>query len=81
MKNQKTNEQLQADQKLMRQLKTAAGFHAYYFSLLPKHKNFKAAYQAADDKHFELFGDFRYTGYESFKASRYNRNKSKRKKK
>lgn len=80
MNQSKTPQQLHDDLQLMRQLRTPIGFYKYFFSLLPKHPTRKAAFDEANQKHYEFFNEYRYSDYNSFKATVSVRHKKKRNK-
>lgn len=80
MKQPKSPEQLHEDLQLMRQLRTPIGFYKYFFSLLPKFTTRIDAFNAANDKHLEFFGEYRYASYKSFASCRFKINQRKKKK-
>jgi hypothetical protein len=64
---------------LYRQLGTRSGFFQYYFKQLdnPKYRTYVECFNAVNDLHFELFGEYRYESYDSFRkqVNYYNTNK------
>lgn len=54
---------------LMRQLYSAAGFFKYYFEQLPKHPTQIEAFNYVNDLHLDLFGQYRYSDYDSFRQA------------
>ena len=59
----KTSEELL---ELARKLHKKEGFIAMYFELLPVYGSPKETFEAVDDLHNEVFGEFRYACYEYF---------------
>jgi hypothetical protein len=53
---------------LMRKLATNDGFYHYYVSRLGKHKNNRECFEEVNDLFFELFGEYKYSSYGSFKS-------------
>lgn len=69
-------EELQRENKLLKSLGTTQGFFQYYFEQLPAHRNMVECFNAVNDKHFDLFGEWRYETYHSFRRSlQYHHNK------
>jgi hypothetical protein len=60
-------EKLKKENELMRKLSTVDGFFIYYFSQCPVHKTNIEAFNAVNQKYFDLFGEFRYSDIDSFK--------------
>lgn len=58
--------ELQAENKLMRQLATPNGFYEYYFSQLKHHNTNIECFNAVNDTYFDIFGEYRYSSYYSF---------------
>lgn len=59
---------------IIRQIATPVGFYSYFFSLLPT-KEFKdktrfEVFNYVNDLHFELFGEYKYSSYQSFLNAR-----------
>ena len=77
---QHTAEELKEINQLMKQLRTTEGFYQYFFNLLPKYVTRMEAFNHANDKNFEIFGEYRYTCYQSFMSARYKHNKKKKNK-
>ena len=69
--------ELNREIKLLRLLGTRQGFFQYYFDELPRHKTYIECFNEINEKHFDLFGEYRYESYDSFRKqiSYYNRNK------
>lgn len=67
---------LKKEIRLLRQLGTRQGFFQYYFEELPEHSTNVECFNAVNDKYFELFGEWRYTDYNSFRkqANHFNKN-------
>ncbi|WP_121665257.1 hypothetical protein [Mesonia aquimarina] len=61
--------ELQNENRLLKQLGTRQGFFQYYFEQLPKHKTNVECFNYVNDKHLELFGEHRYESHYSFKRS------------
>lgn len=59
-------EELQAENKLMRQLATSTGFYEYYFSQLKHHRTNIECFNHVNDLYFDIFGEYRYASYYSF---------------
>ncbi|RZJ33733.1 MAG: hypothetical protein EOO51_12640 [Flavobacterium sp.] len=72
-------EKLEKQNQLMRQLSTRDGFYAKYFEEIPKAKTNEEAFNTLNDLYFELFGEYRYSDFDSFKTVT-NRNYKKNKK-
>lgn len=68
----KAIEILMRQNEMMKQLSTKSGFCDYYFQLLPKVKTTKKAFSKVNKMYFDLFGEYRYTNFESFKFSNVN---------
>lgn len=68
---------LQQENILLRTLGTRQGFFTYYFEQLPKHRTQIETFNYVNDLHFELFGEYRYESYHSFRnqVNHYNRKK------
>ena len=60
-------EKLKKEREIMRQIVTANGFYKYYFSQLVNYKSNLDCFNAINDMYFDFFGEYRYSGYESFK--------------
>lgn len=73
-----TNEELQEElievqrqMLLMRNLVKPLGFYQVYFEELPRHRTKQEAFNSVNDIYFELFGEFKYENYESFRVTVY----------
>jgi hypothetical protein len=68
---------LKKEIRLMRQLATRQGFFQYYFEELPRHRTNVECFHTVNDKYCDLFGEWRYESYDSFRkqANHYNKNK------
>jgi hypothetical protein len=66
---------LRKENQLLRQLATREGFFQYYFEQLPKHRTNVECFNAVNDTYCDLFGEWRYTDYNSFRkqANHYNK--------
>jgi hypothetical protein len=65
----KSYEELLLEVKIMRKLATKQGFFKYYFEQLKyqdKYKSNKEAFEAVNDLYFSLFGQYRYSSWQSF---------------
>ena len=60
-------EKLKQEKKIMQQIATANGFYQYYFSQLLNYKSNLDCFNAVNEMYYEFFGEYRYSGYESFK--------------
>lgn len=58
---------LQIENRLLRTLGTREGFFQYYFEQLPKHRTQVECFNFVNEKHFDLFGEWRYETYNSFR--------------
>lgn len=65
---------------LLRKLGSNIGFVNYYFYLLKdeKYRTRVEAFNAVNDLHFESFGEYRFSCYNSFRGSIKNLSKSKK---
>lgn len=63
--------------KLHRIIGNTNGFFVFYYEQLRNFKTNSAAFDFVNELHLELFGEYRYASYSSFRTSleRYNRNK------
>jgi len=68
-------DQLLKENKIMRQLACTKGFFDYYFTECKNHSTNTAAFNDVNDLYFELFGEYRYTDYNTFKNALSNRRK------
>lgn len=55
---------------LMRQLYTFLGFYNYWYERLPLFTTRKECFEDANTLHYELFGAYRYSDYDSFMTQR-----------
>lgn len=60
---------------LMRKLHNAQGFCLYYFDQIPNFKTYKEAFDYVNGLYRELFGSDRYSSYETFRATQYQKKK------
>lgn len=51
---------------MMRKIHNPQGFYDYYFAQLPLHRTNVECFNAVNDLYFELFGDYKYSSYNSF---------------
>lgn len=58
------------ENQLLRKLGTRQGFFQYYFERLPKHRTQIECFHECNDLHLELFGEERYSDFDSFKKMR-----------
>lgn len=70
------NENLTADQKqfqkkflLAQKLGTIKGFYKYYFDHLPKHKTQTDCFNAINLLHYNIFNEYKYEDYNSFRGA------------
>lgn len=71
-------ERLQQENKVMKQLARRQGFFDYYFAECKNHKTNHAAFDTVNELYFDLFGEYRYSDYNTFKvATNYYNNKKK----
>lgn len=70
-------EKLKEQTELMRQLSTVTGFIFYYFTKCKEHKTNNEAFNHVNDLYFDLFGEFRYSDFHSFKRVIIYHNKKK----
>lgn len=61
------NEQLEQENELMRRIYTRGGFYEYYFEMLRTEPTRKEAFEKVNEQFFELFGEYRYADYNSFR--------------
>lgn len=52
---------------------SAVGFDELFFESVKTSKNYAAAYEKAEVKHFELFGKRKYVSYKIYKSAKSNR--------
>jgi len=62
----KSHSKLKKENELLKKLATNSGFYTYYFEMLPKCKTFTEAFNMANDEYYELFGQYKYSSYNSF---------------
>lgn len=55
---------------LMLKLGTTAGFRQYYFDILSKCKNQKAAFEITNLLYFLIWGEYKYSSDDSFRKSK-----------
>lgn len=60
-------DRLRNENRLLKQLGTREGFYQYYFEQLPKHRTNVECFNHCNDKHFDLFGEYKYESYNSFR--------------
>jgi hypothetical protein len=65
--NQPNFNQLKKENELLKKLATRLGFFRYYFEQLPYHPTKKACFIAVNDTYFNLFQEYRYETYDSFR--------------
>lgn len=66
-------ERIYQENRLMRILGTKSGFFQYYFDQLKEHRTQYECFNAVNEKHYELFGEYRYDNYNSFR-NQFNKN-------
>lgn len=62
-------DELQEQNRLMRQLATPVGFYQYFFKQLPQHRTQVECFNTVNDLYFDLFGEYRYSSYHSFRRT------------
>jgi len=71
-------QELQYENNLLRKLGTRQGFFQHYFEQLPKHRTMPECFNAINDTYCDLFGEWRFESYYSFRRSlEYHREKNK----
>lgn len=74
--SQKTEiQKLQQQNQLLKQLGTTVGFYQYYFNQLKHHKTNVECFNAVNELHFDLFGEYRYSSWATFVQSKFYKNK------
>jgi hypothetical protein len=70
-------QELHQEIKLLKTLGTRQGFFQHYFEMLPRQRTQIECFNNVNDKHFELFGEYRYESYDSFRnqVAHYHKNK------
>lgn len=63
------NIELKKTIELMRQLSYGSGFYKYFFENIDKHKNRQECFNAVNELYYELFGEYKFSDYSSFRAS------------
>jgi hypothetical protein len=68
---------IEKENEKMRQLSTRKGFYSEYFKELKTAKSNKAAFDTVNEIYYELFGQYRYSDWNSFKkmTNYYNQKK------
>lgn len=69
---------LQQENELLKKIATNLGFYNYFFELLKTSKTNTEAFHKANDKYHELFGEHKYSSYNSFMNTIKRQNKSKK---
>jgi hypothetical protein len=74
------NAKLEKENERLRLLSSPKGFYAEYFKELITAKSNKEAFDTVNEEYYELFKDYRYSDYNSFKRMlNYYNNKNKSK--
>lgn len=60
-------QQLEAKIELMKQLRTSEGFIRYFFKEIDNYKNRAECFNAVNELFYQLFGEYRYSDYDSFR--------------
>lgn len=55
---------------MYQRLSTARGFYLYWFETIPDYPTRTECFQAANDLHFELFGEYKYSDISSFNRAK-----------
>lgn len=65
-------ERYRAQVEIIRQIATAKGFYEYFFQMLsrPEFKSRIEVFNYVNDLYFELFGEHKYSSYQSFLNSK-----------
>lgn len=75
-------QELQAENNLLKLLGSENGFYIFYFQQLKFHRTNIETFNHCNDLYLDLFGEYRYSDYRSFAASKlwkYNKRKVKNK--
>lgn len=75
MNHQTEIEKIKHQNHLLKSLGTAIGFYKFFFDNLPNHKTYIECFNYVNDLHFDLFGEYRYSCFDSFKQNRLYKNK------
>ena len=70
--------QIAEEHALMKILGTNSGFFKYYFDMLPKFKSQTQCFNAVNLLYYKLWGEYRYSDYNSFRKQMTNYLKSKK---
>jgi hypothetical protein len=76
--NQDQIQELQSTIKILKKLGTAEGFYQYFFEQLPKHRTNLECFNHVNDLHLDLFGEYRYSSWHSFRQTKHYLNLSKK---
>jgi len=68
-------EKLKIQVELMRSLSTTPKFFVYYFSKLSEFGSNKACFDSVNELYFDLFGEYKYSDYASFRVQLTKHNK------
>lgn len=68
-------EKLETQIELMQKLSTTPKFFVYYFSKLSEFGSNKACFDSVNDQYFDLFGEYKYSDYASFRVQLTKHNK------
>lgn len=66
--------ELQKQNQLLKQLGTTIGFYEYYVENIPSYRTYIECFNAVNDLYFDLFGEYRYSCWHSFKQSKFYKN-------
>ena len=68
-------EKLEVQIELMQKLSTTPKFFVYYFSKLSEFGSNKSCFDSVNDLYFDLFGEYKYSDYASFRVqlTKYNK--------
>ena len=63
----------------MKKLGTREGFYQHYFDQLPKHPTQIECFNHCNDQYLDLYGEYKYESYDSFRItlSRHHKNRNK----
>ncbi|MCO6149075.1 hypothetical protein [Flavobacterium sp. NRK1] len=69
--------ELQRQNEIMRQLGTLDGFFTAVFNMVKHSRTNEEAFNAVNDQYFEIWGQYRFSDFESYRRSRYYHYKKK----
>ena len=60
---------LKKEAEIMKQIATPRGFYGYYFNSLANFKTNLDCFNHVNELYFQFFGEYKYSGYDSFKQN------------